>query len=594
MSRSRAASLSSETPQQQQHADSFDDSATTASRKLSDASTKDLPIEPVQRLKMGLQTPASATVTSLNNLHADPEKQGGVFASTSGYKGSGTSEDPYVVAWLQDERSPYKWSKAQKWTCTMVSGVSCLAVAFGSSVYAGAGRQLTSLFGLSTETFTLGLTLYVLGFACGPMLWAPLSELFGRRPIFIVSYAPFVLFNIGCATSQNIESLLVCRFFAGFFGSSPLTVAGGIISDLFEASERSLAMGVFSTMPWLGPILGPIAGAFMGQSVSWRWIFWLLTAFSGVMFVLGGLVPETYSPVLLRRKAKRLTQETGQIHISMYDLNVDANETLFSKLKVNCSRPFVLLACEPIVLLFAIYTAVVYAELYMMFGAFPIVFSEGRGWSQGLAGLPFIGMGLGMLLAIGYNTFIINKKYVRDIQLNGGRPLAPEARLPICCVGGILLPIGLFWFAWTVRPSIHWIVPCLAMIPFGLGQVLLFLPMMNYMVDAYLIYAASALAANAVIRSIAGAFLPLATARMFHAMSSEWALTFLGFLATILAPIPFLFLKYGARIRSKSRFAPGHRPATAADSEVVNKEVEEADLAQQEAERRSIAEQNRV
>ncbi|KAK4053475.1 trifunctional histidinol dehydrogenase [Microbotryomycetes sp. JL201] len=572
-----------------------DDGGSGATRKLSESSLDDaprVPVLPVTATKMGLNTPASATMTSLSGSPVDPEKQ---VESASPYSGSGTPQDPFVVKWLDGEKqSPYNWSTAKKWTCIMISGMTCLNVAFGSSVYAGSARQLMSLFNLSSETFTLGLTFYVIGFALGPMLWAPLSELYGRRPIFMASFAPFFLFNIGCAVSQNIESLLVCRLFAGFFGSSPLTVSGGVIADCFLASERALAMGVFAIAPWLGPILGPICGAFMGQYVDWRWIFWLMVIFSGVMLVIGSLVPETYSPILLRRRANRLTEETGLRHVSMYDLNADENETVFSKLKTNCSRPFVLLAFEPIVLLFAIYAAVVYAELYIQFPAFGIIFGEGgRGWSTGIAGLPFIGMGVGMLLAIGLNTFVINKKYARDLANNGGRPLPPEARLPACCLGGILLPVGLFWFAWTVRPSVHWIVPVLALVPFGMGQVLLFLPMMNMLVDVYLIYAASALAANAVVRSILGAVLPLASAPLFHALGNDWALTLLAFMALLLAPIPFLFLKYGARIRARSRFAPGHRDPTPQDNPAVTKEVEEADLAQLEAERQSVAEQSR-
>ncbi|CEQ42964.1 SPOSA6832_04837, partial [Sporobolomyces salmonicolor] len=241
----------------------------------------------------------------------------------------------------------------------------------------------------------------------------------------------------------------------------------------------------------------------------------------------------------------------------------------------------------------------------MFVGAFPIVFELERGWGSGAAGLPFIGVGVGMVLACVANLWD-NKRYVRNLVANGGS-LPPEARLPMCCVGGCALPIGLFWrspitsphkpsnnlnrFAWTTLPSVHWIVPIIASAPFGFGMVLVFLSMMSYLVDAYLMYAASALASNAVLRyaplnpfpfpsrlaarevaqltpsfarSIFGAVFPLFTSYLFSGLGTQWALSLIAFLSLALAPIPFIFYYYGARIRAHSTFAPGHKPAAAA------------------------------
>lgn len=187
--------------------------------------------------------------------------------------------------------------------------------------------------------------------------------------------------------SAGADSLpRVHSFLAGFFGSSPLTNSGGVISDCFTASERALALCMFAVAPFLGPVFGPIEGGYLGAAASWRVIFWVLTGLAGIMFSLGCLVPETYAPVLLRRKALKLSKETGMRHISFLDLNIRADETLLDKLKLNCSRPFVLLFRETIVLLFAVYAALIYGTLYLMFGAYPIIFQQQRGWGPGPAG----------------------------------------------------------------------------------------------------------------------------------------------------------------------------------------------------------------
>ncbi|KAM0746669.1 Benomyl/methotrexate resistance protein [Meredithblackwellia eburnea MCA 4105] len=475
------------------------------------------------------------------------------------YAGSGTLDDPYVVRWLEGDRAnPLNWGKIRKWAYVQAIAWSTLCVAFGSSIYAGGIRQMEVEFHIGSEVITLGLSLYVVGFALGPLLWAPFSEMWGRRRVHIFTYAPFAIFQIGCALARNVETLLICRFLAGTFGSAPLTNAGGVISDMFSAADRALALSMFALAPFAGPVLGPIIGGFVGQNTSWRWIFWIQTIFSGTMYFIAALVPESYAPVLLRRRAAALSSKTQKVYKSEYDLKMPS-QTLQEKLVINMSRPFVLLFKESIVSLFALYAAVVYGTLYGMFGAYPVVFQQGRGWSEGIGGLPFIGVGVGMLFAIVLNVWT-NNKYVRDLEASPEGRLAPEARLPICAFGGCCLPVGLFWFAWTCQPSVHWIVPILAGVPFGLGMVLVFLSMMNYLVDAYLMYAASALAANAVLRSIFGAVFPLFIVQMFHGLGNNWALTLLAFLSLVLCPIPFLFMKYGARIRGNSKFAPGHAP----------------------------------
>lgn len=125
-----------------------------------------------------------------------------------------------------------------------------------SSAYSGGIDQILTTFNIGDEVATLGISLFVLGFAIGPLLWAPLSELYGRQVLFFGTYAMLTAFNAGAAGSQNIETLLILRFFAGAFGSSPLTNAGGVIADMFAASERGVAMSVFAAAPFLGPTIG--------------------------------------------------------------------------------------------------------------------------------------------------------------------------------------------------------------------------------------------------------------------------------------------------------------------------------------------------
>ncbi|KAF2706622.1 MFS general substrate transporter [Pleomassaria siparia CBS 279.74] len=472
------------------------------------------------------------------------------------YEGSGTDEDPFVVEWIHnDPRNPMMWSNPRKWVMCISMALATLTVSFCSSAFSGGIQQIIVQFHASQEVVTLGISLFVLGFALGPLLWAPFSELYGRQVVFFGTFAAFVAFNAGAAGSQNIYTLLILRFFGGAFGSSPLTNAGGVVADLFAAKERGLAISVFSIAPFMGPVLGPIVGGFLGMTEGWRWIQGLMAMFSGAIFI-GAIfvVPETYPPVLLRKRAAALSKLTGKVYMSRGDIE-QGMTTIGEAFSTGLKRPWILLFCEPIVLLLSIYMAIIYGTLYLLFGAFPIVYRLGYGWNEGVGGLPFIGVAIGMLSALAYTIFYDNKRYLDCIKRSSTGFATPEDRLPPAIVGGVALPIGLFWFAWTNYPTFPWAASVCAAIPFGFGMVLIFLSIMNYLIDAYTIFAASVLAGNGILRSLFGAVFPLFTMQMYSSLGIHWASTIPAFLALACLPFPFLLYKHGATIRSKCKYA---------------------------------------
>ena len=193
----------------------------------------------------------------------------------------------------------------------------------------------------------------------------------------------------------------------------------------------------------------------------------------------------------------------------------------------------------------------------MMFAAFPIVFQQQRHWSEGIGGLSFLGVMFGMISAVCYSIWD-NHRYIRVENFHkakGARGAPPEARLPPSMIGAVCIPVGLFIFAWTNYPSIHWIVCIIFTAPFGFGMVLVFLSVFNYLIDSYTIYAASVLAANSVLRSTFGAVFPLFTTHMYNNLGIHWASSIPAFLALACLPFPFLFYTYGPQIRKSCKFA---------------------------------------
>jgi hypothetical protein len=190
--------------------------------------------------------------------------------------------------------------------------------------------------------------------------------------------------------------------------------------------------------------------------------------------------------------------------------------------------------------------------LYLCFVAYPLIYGGLRGWSAGFTGLAFVGIGVGTMIAIATEPLARRLINTHKKDPETGR-VSPEASVSIVCIASVLCPIGQLWFSWTSVPvTIHWIWPILAGVPFGAGTCLVFIYASNYMAGCYGIYSASALAGNSVIRSIMGGTLPLVGPTMYRALSPQWAGTLLGLVQVALIPIPFVFYKWGDKIRAKS------------------------------------------
>ncbi|KAL8665471.1 MAG: hypothetical protein Q9202_002176 [Teloschistes flavicans] len=466
--------------------------------------------------------------------------------------------EEYVVEFdgPDDPLHPQNWSMRKKILIAAMLAYTTLVSTFASSIFSTATTVVGEQFGVSTEVGLLGLSLYVLGFATGPILWAPLSELRGRRIPLIIGVFGFSVFSVATATAKDLQTVMLTRFFAGAFGSCPLAVVAAVFSDIFDNKTRGLAITVFSMTVFTGPLLAPFIGGFilMNPSLGWRWTEYLTAIMGFLAFGLDLIfLEETYPPVVLVQKASTLRRRTLNwgIHAKQEEIEVDFRE-LVTK---NFSRPLRLLVTEPIVLLLSIYMAFIYGLLYLFLTAYPIVFQQIHGFSPGVGGLPYFGMVLGQISA-GVYIASTSPAYNRKLAANGGVPI-PEWRLFPVIVGGVAFTGGLFWFGWSgYQASTHWIVPTLSGLLTGFGLLAIFLQSLNYLVDSYLMFAASAIAANTFLRSICGAVFPLFSQYMFKALGVNWAGTLLGFVALALVPIPVVFWKFGARIRARSKFAP--------------------------------------
>ncbi|KXG47594.1 Major facilitator superfamily domain, general substrate transporter [Penicillium griseofulvum] len=498
----------------------------------------------------------------MSNIESKTPVSAGEVEKSHTYDGSGTEDDPFVVEFQKDDPSnPMNWGQFRKWFIAAIATSSVFAVTFTSSAYSVSANEVFQDFDISTEVFIVGLSLFVLGFAIGPAVWGPLrlianidsrSELYGRRILWIITHIAMVAFLGGSAGSQNVATLLILRLFAGTFGGSPLVNSGGTIADIFPPAQRGLALTIYCVAPFLGPILGPIVGGFVSENIGWRWVQGVCVIFIGIIGILGiAFIPETYGPVLLQQRARQLAKADGKVYVSILEKN-QGKKKPSEVFKRALFRPWIFLFLEPIVLVASLYMAIIYGTVYMFMGAMPIVYNEDRGWSEGIGGLSFMGIAVGIIFGLIYAIWDNNSRYMK---LFAAKSATAESRLPPAIVGGIALPIGMFAFAWTNYPSIHWSVSIILSAPFGFGCVLVILPIMNYLIDTYTIYAASVLAAAAIFRSLVGAVFPLFTTQMYHNLGIHWASSIPAFMTLACMPFPLIMYRYGAAVRMKCKYS---------------------------------------
>lgn len=465
--------------------------------------------------------------------------------------------DIYSVAYdgPSDPIHPHNWKLSKKILICYVVGMLALSASVGSAIFAEATPEVMEIFGIGSTTATLGTSLYVFGFASGPIIWGPLSELYGRQVVLIPSCFGFICFSFAVATAKDIQTIMLCRFFAGFIGASPLVVAPAALADLFGAATRGQAMALFAMVLFGGPMLAPIFGGFIVKNpgLGWRWCLYI-SAFIGIVTFISliFLYTETHHPLILVKKAETLRRRTGNwgIHAPHEEFSLSLKEIA----EKNITRPLRMLFTEPILFLITLYNSFIYGLLYLFLTAVPLIFQGKYHWVSGVAELPYLSMLIGIFFG-GLLCIFFERRYGK-IMAEKGKPV-PEERLPPMMIGGFVFAIGIFWMGWSgdFPDKVHWMVPTVGIAFIGFGLITIFLPCMNYIIDCYLFFAASALAGNTFMRSMFGGVFPLFARQMFVNMKIKWAGTLLGCVAVAMIPVPFLFYKYGVQLRTKSKYA---------------------------------------
>ncbi|OJD19133.1 hypothetical protein AJ78_00919 [Emergomyces pasteurianus Ep9510] len=499
----------------------------------------------------------------------------GEFASTCQEKSEGNQDaasaglaltrtqssikDPNLVTWSgpEDPENPLNWSRPAKWASVLIVSFFSFISPVSSTMIAPALATIAKEFNItSSMEQALVMSIFLLAFAAGPFVLGPLSEIFGRVVVLQLANLLFLVFNTACGFAQTKQQILVFRFLSGLGGSAPQTLGGGVISDCWRAEERGKSIAIYSLAPFIGPAIGPIAGGFIAEHTTWRWIFWSVSIVDvGVQVVAFLFLKETYAPKILAKKAKKLRKCTGNNALrTKWEME---NRSFWKLLRKSLVRPFIMLGTQPTIQALALYRAYLYGLMYLVLSSFPLVWNGVYKQATDIASLNYLSLGVGFVLGLQICAPIMDRIYIR-IKAHYNHPGRPEFRIPLMLPGGLLVPIGLMTYGWTAQSHIHWIIPNIASAIFATGVIIGFQCAQAYIVDAYSKYAASATGAAAFLRTMAGFSFPLFASSLYARLGLGWGNALLAIISGVMGIVaPILLWRYGEFLRGKSTYCAG-------------------------------------
>lgn len=446
-----------------------------------------------------------------------------------------------------DPDDPLQWSSRKK--ISIVLNISLLSASgqMASSMIAPSVEQIIIHF--HTDNLMLAVltvSVFMIGMAVGLLLTSGISEVYGRVVVIHVTNLLFVVFACAAAVSQSLGQLIGFRFLQAVAAAAPPAIGGGVIGDMFAPKDRGRATSIYGLGMLLGPTIGPVAGGYITQGAGWRWNCWVIAIVGAVMFV--GSIPvlrESYRPLILDRKIKRLRKETGNSNLVAA---VPHQSSGLQALKISTFRPIKLLVTSPLVFLPAFGLAVIFGMMFLMLSTMSTVYQQVYGWDTGKSGLPYLGLGIGLFIGLGIYSATSDRVYRR---LTKTTTPTPEMRLAPITLGSPLAAIGLIIYGWSFEKHLHWILPIIGCVFFCFGMVAFIMPVTTYLIDTFNAKAAGPVGAASVLRCLAGGLLPLCADKLYTRLGYGWGNTTLAFIALAFAPFPYLFYKNGESLRKR-------------------------------------------
>ncbi|KOC18693.1 hypothetical protein AFLA70_38g004650 [Aspergillus flavus AF70] len=512
-----------------------------------------------RRGKLPSESLAKTSTSSDNEAAKDPtEKPAAIDPAlvrgvTVSRPQEGDGSTVYVVGWRDNDPSnPQVWSLPRKWMAMINCCCLGIALTIPTSVEGPAQEAFQDHFGVSPMAGSMSTGIFLIGVGVGSLFSGPLSETFGRNIVYFVSMVVVMLFIMAKALAPSYGVALAFRFFGALFAATPMTVAGGAIGDIWTPMQIPFGLPLVTICAYTGPILGPVIGAYTPE-IGFESADWISMIIIGAVLVFVLIAqPETCSPLLLEWRARHLRELTGD---DRYQAEHTSASSLDFRLLANVYRPFFMVWTEPIILVFSFYLVLIYFVLFTFLNGYPYIFTRPYGISASSTFIIWVAMMPEVAVAIIMVPYIYSlTKKAAASAMTAGKPLQPEVSLYWAMAGAsILMPVSLFWMAWTCYSDISIWSPIIASTIFGYALVCIFTTIYMYIIFVYLQHLASALGFMTFARYVISGALSPASIKMYENIGAHWSLTIVGIIATVMAPVPYVLYKYGHKVRAMNK-----------------------------------------
>ncbi|KAJ5053846.1 uncharacterized protein L3040_000137 [Drepanopeziza brunnea f. sp. 'multigermtubi'] len=470
-----------------------------------------------------------------------------------------------------DAENPMDWSRKYKLGIVSLLGLMAFVVSFTClGVVPVADKIVHDLSGRTDKTSSILLvTVWELGEAAGPLLMAPLSEIYGRYPVFNIANIVFILSVILGALSQSTELFIFSRFLTGFAVASNV-LNPAIIGDIYPSEQRGSGMSLVMLAPLIGGTFGPAIGGAMAETLGWRNILWMCAACAILCEIaFFTLLRETYKVKILRRRAAalRISQKDQSLKCA-FDAQSGRKELWWPVLRTAVLRPVLVMWDSSVLKIMSFYAGFTFTFYYIMATTLPGMLRDMYGFSDAAAGSAFMFFSVGAMCGILVCNLFLDRIYIAlsirssskdtaDLKDPDSPPTTnttPEFRLPLMIVAATLFPLVNFLYGWV--PASGW--PAWALLLsvglFGFVLIVMSAPSSSYIVDAFGMYSASAMTMVLLTRCTMGTLLPLTIPVLTDMLGLRGAFTLLAAVCVVMVPLPVVVMRYGGVWRQKSKY----------------------------------------
>ncbi|KAI1082942.1 putative florfenicol exporter [Whalleya microplaca] len=450
-----------------------------------------------------------------------------------------------------DPEDPYNWSPSRKISIGLIVSVGQLVTLMSASMMAAALHDISSDLQINASTAQITFSTYFLGLAFGPCVIAAISEMNGRKNIWMFSNVWYILWNSLCPVGKSKALMVIGRFLAATGASAGITLTGPVMADMYLAKDRGKSLAIAAFLPYLGPALGPIVGGLITQFVYWPWLFWIVSIFNALITLIGTiLIKESYTPVLLRRKAARQSQQP-------IDPAMSPSKWLFwhdvlRRLAVNLQRPILLLIQRPIVQVISLFLALNFGIYTLVLSTYATLWIDQYGQDAFQSSLHYLSISVGCTVSAQVGGRIMDWIYghLRDRPKNKGEGM-PEFRVPYMGFGVLLVPVGLLWYGWSAQDLHPWIAVDIGAAVFTSGSFLLGQALLAYTLDEFGVHGASANASTRLLSNVLGFAFPIFAPQLYQKLGYGWGNSLLALIFVVFGfPVPLCLWIWGAKLRA--------------------------------------------